>query len=346
MNIKKGHTSRPDKQKTRKQKRQQPEVQEKGRLGYVKDAPSHHWVYRLLPKNLWPYAQLARWDRPIGWQLLMWPCWWSLMMAVYWHHDTGMPAYHNVISAIWYLLLFFIGSVAMRGAGCTWNDLVDHKIDAKVERTRSRPLPSGQISRLQAKGFTLIQCLLGFLVLISFNEFSIILGLSSIVIVLLYPFMKRMTNWPQLFLGLAFNWGALIGWSAWSGSLSFPAISLYAGSILWTIGYDTIYAHQDKEDDALVGVHSTARLFGCHTKAALAFLYSGFILFAAVAFILSSLSVFAFIGLAIAACHMLHQIYVLDIDNSAQCLQLFKSNSIVGVVIFAGLLCSLIASSL
>lgn len=340
MTTKKAYTSRADDQKTREQ--QLPRVQGKGQQGYVKDAPSNHWVYRLLPKLLWPYAQLARWDRPIGWQLLMWPCWWSLLLAVCWHHKSEFSFQQYGISVIWYLLLFFIGAVAMRGAGCTWNDLVDHKIDEKVERTRSRPLPSGQISRLQAKVFILIQCLIGLLVLISFNRFSIILGFSSIVIVLLYPFMKRMTNWPQLFLGLAFNWGALIGWSAWSGSLSYQAILLYIGSILWTIGYDTIYAHQDKEDDALVGVHSTARLFGCHTKAALIFLYTGFILFAAVAFLLSSLPVFAFIGLAVAALHMFYQIYILDIDDGAQCLRLFKSNSIVGIVIFLGLLSSLI----
>lgn len=175
----------------------------------------------------------------------------------------------------------------MRGAGCTWNDLIDHKIDSQVERTRSRPLPTGHVSRFQAKVFILVQCLVGLGVLSQFNRFSFFLGISSLVAVALYPFMKRVTYWPQFFLGVAFNWGALMGWAGICGSLSWAPILLYVGSILWTIGYDTIYAHQDKEDDATVGVLSTALLFGKGTKCALVCLYSGFLVFVSLAFYLA-----------------------------------------------------------
>ena len=162
----------------------------------------------------------------------------------------------------WTLLLFLIGAIAMRGAGCTYNDIVDEDIDAQVERTRSRPLPSGQVDRRQAWIFLGLQALAGLAVLLQFNSFAILLGIASLAVVAIYPFMKRFTNWPQLVLGLAFSWGALMGWAVEFAELGGPAILLYLGSVLWVIGYDTIYAHQDKEDDAIVGVRSTARLFG------------------------------------------------------------------------------------
>lgn len=304
--------------------------------GRVKDASYGHWVYRILPSFLWPYAQLARWDRPVGWKLLMWPCFWGLAMAMF---SGGAPALSGqaIGYSLFYLFLFFVGSVAMRGAGCTWNDLVDHNIDAKVERTRSRPLPSGQVSRKQAKIFVILQALVGLAVLLCFNFFSILLGISSLIIVVIYPFMKRITDWPQFFLGLAFNWGALMGWAVWYGNLSWAAISLYAGAVLWTIGYDTIYAHQDKEDDALVGVRSTARLFHKNTKAALIALYSAFALLTALAFFLAAEPIWSYVGLILAVVHMFYQIWVLNIDNSEQCLKLFKSNSLVGFLVFLGL---------
>ena len=313
-------------------------LQQQGVRGRVFDAPSGHWVYRLLPRSLWPYAQLARWDRPIGWKLLMWPCFWSLILAMDAKGFSSETHPYPVALAIWYLFLFFIGAVAMRGAGCTWNDLVDQKIDNKVERTRSRPLPSGQVSRLQAKIFMGLQCLVGLIVLVEFNLFSIILGISSLVVVAIYPFMKRVTDWPQFFLGLAFNWGALMGWATIYGRLDFAPLSLYFGSVLWTIGYDTIYAHQDKEDDAIVGVHSTARLFGEKTKSALVFLYSGFLVLSLIAFLLAGVPAFAYLGLLLAAIHMFYQIITIDIDNNSECLRLFKSNSKVGCLIFLGLL--------
>ena len=312
-------------------------LQQQGVRGRVFDAPSGHWVYRLLPRSLWPYAQLARWDRPIGWKLLMWPCFWSLILAMDAKGFSSETHPYPVALAIWYLLLFFIGAVAMRSAGCTWNDLVDQKIDNKVERTRSRPLPSGQVSRLQAKIFMGLQCLVGLIVLVEFNLFSIILGISSLVVVAIYPFMKRVTDWPQFFLGLAFNWGALMGWATIYGGLDFAPLSLYFGSVLWTIGYDTIYAHQDKEDDAIVGVHSTARLFGEKTKSALVFLYSGFLVLSLIAFLLAGIPAFAYLGLLLAAIHMIYQIITINIDNNSECLRLFKSNSTVGCLIFLGL---------
>ncbi|MHC5306624.1 4-hydroxybenzoate octaprenyltransferase [Bartonella sp. LJL80] len=312
-------------------------VQKRGTQGRVMDAPSNHWVYRFLPRVLWPYAQLARWDRPIGWKLLMWPCFWSVPMAFSAHAASELAVKPGLALAIWYLFLFWIGAMAMRGAGCTWNDLVDHKIDDMVERTRSRPLPSGQVTRFQAKAFMILQCLIGLLVLLQFNLFSIVLGISSLAIVALYPFMKRVTDWPQFFLGLAFNWGALMGWAAVFGRLDWAPVLLYVGAVLWTIGYDTIYAHQDKEDDAIVGVRSTARLFGEKTELALVLLYSGFLILAAMAFYCAGVPWIAYFGLVAAAIHMLVQIKIIDIDNDGQCLQLFKSNSTVGALIFLGL---------
>jgi len=213
----------------------------------VADAPSGNWVYRVLPRALWPHAQLARWDRPIGWQLLMWPCFWSAALAA---NVASSPANIDTVWSpqllLWHLFLFMAGAIAMRGAGCTWNDLVDYKIDAKVARTRSRPLPSGRITRFAATVFLVVQALVGLLVLVQFNGFSILLGIASLGVVAIYPFAKRFTDWPQFFLGLAFSWGALMGWAAVFAELALPPLLLYAGAIAWTIGYDTIYAHQDR----------------------------------------------------------------------------------------------------
>ncbi|TDH38646.1 4-hydroxybenzoate octaprenyltransferase [Pseudohoeflea suaedae] len=303
--------------------------------GRVHDAPSDNFVYRLLPRALWPHAQLARWDRPIGWQLLMWPCWWSAMLA------ANVAAGEGTISpgrVFVHLILFAIGAVAMRGAGCTWNDLVDHKIDAQVARTRSRPLPAGRISRKAAYAFIAAQAFVGLLVLLQFNLFSILLGISSLAVVAAYPFAKRVTNWPQFVLGLAFSWGALMGWAAEFGSLALAPVLLYAAAITWTIGYDTIYAHQDKEDDALVGVKSTARLFGENTWRWMVVFYGGFVLLTAIAFALSGVSLPAWVGLAAVAGMLGWQIARLDIDNPDSCLALFKTNSRVGLVLFFGLL--------
>ncbi|PYE90577.1 4-hydroxybenzoate octaprenyltransferase [Phyllobacterium leguminum] len=312
-------------------------IQSRNAQGRVMDAPSGHWVYRALPQRLWPYAQLARWDRPIGWQLLLWPCWWSVALVAAAGATRPGVSDWSLIPSPWHLVLFLIGAIAMRGAGCTYNDLIDQEIDDKVARTRSRPLPSGQVTRRQAKIFLVLQALIGLAVLLQFNLFTIVLGVSSLLIVAAYPFMKRITNWPQLVLGLAFSWGALMGWAADKGSLALPPLLLYAGAILWTIGYDTIYAHQDKEDDALVGVRSTARLFGTRTKEALLVLYGGALGLFLAAFATADVPFPAIAGLLAAGAHMYRQIATLDIDNPSECLRLFKSNNMVGWLIFLGL---------
>jgi 4-hydroxybenzoate polyprenyltransferase len=306
-------------------------IQRHGQQGRVADAPSGHWVYRALPRRLWPLAQLARWDRPVGWMLLLWPCLWSAALAANAAATWPNPAH---------MALFLVGAVAMRGAGCTYNDIIDRDIDAMVERTRSRPLPAGQISTKGAWAFLVAQALAGFVVLIQFNPFSILLGIASLGIVALYPFMKRVTDVPQLVLGLAFSWGALMGWAAAFGGLSAAALWLYAACVLWVVGYDTIYAHQDREDDALVGVRSTARLFGERTKPALAALYLGMVICLFAALWMANASWPAFAGLGLAAAHMGNQILRLDIQYGAQCLALFKSNNGVGWIVFAGLAAS------
>ncbi len=268
---------------------------------------------------------------------MLWPCWWSAALA-------GLAAYGSARAAFapfphpGHLALFMIGAIAMRGAGCTYNDLVDQNIDGQVARTRSRPLPSGQVSRRQAKLFLTAQALVGLLVLVQFNLFTIGFGILSLAVVAIYPFMKRVTDWPQLTLGLAFSWGAWMGWAAIFGEVGLAPALLYAGAILWTIGYDTIYAHQDKDDDALVGVRSTARLFGARTKPWLVALYAGCLSLVAAAFIAAGVPVLAYLGLLAAAVHMGRQIRILNIDDAEQCLRLFKSNTGVGWLIFLGLL--------
>ncbi|MBF2717030.1 4-hydroxybenzoate octaprenyltransferase [Agrobacterium vitis] len=304
----------------------------------VQDALSDNWVYRLLPRAVWPYAQLARWDRPIGWELLMWPCFWSSALAANFLASSGaLP----VLTFIAHLLLFFVGSVAMRGAGCTYNDLVDEKIDMEVARTRSRPLPSGRVTRGQAKLFIVAQLVVGAAVLFCFNGFSILLGLASLAIVVIYPFAKRFTDWPQFFLGLAFSWGGLMGWAGLTGSMSIAAMLLYVAAVVWTIGYDTIYAHQDKEDDALIGVRSTARLFAEDTKIWLTGFYGAMGLLLALSFVLAGAGFPAYLGLLVALVLLGYQIKVLDIHNPVQCLALFKLNGKVGLILFIGLVAAI-----
>lgn len=304
------------------------------------DAPSNSLAYRLLPKAFWPHAQLARWDRPIGWQLLLWPCLWSLTLASTARFDEVEV---SIALFTYYAILFFLGAVAMRGAGCTYNDLVDHDLDAQVERTRSRPLPAGRISRKSAKIFVALQALIGAVVLIQFNWFTILLGIGSLVIVAIYPFAKRFTDWPQFILGLAFSWGALVGWSAIYGALHWPAFFLYLAAICWTIGYDTIYAHQDKDDDALIGVRSTARLFGENTKNWLLGFYSLMILFLSLSFEMAGVldgdgALIVSIGLMGAVILLFRQINKLDINDADECLKLFKASNQVGLMISISLL--------
>jgi 4-hydroxybenzoate polyprenyltransferase len=297
-------------------------------LGRVADS-TNNWVDRYAPVWARPYLRLARLDRPIGSWLLLLPCWWSIGLAT---------IYARVqIPNLWHVALFFVGAFAMRGAGCTWNDIVDRDLDSRVERTRSRPIPSGQVTVRQAAVFLITQALVGLLVLLQFNSFAIWTGIASLAIVAIYPFMKRLTYWPQIVLGLAFSWGALMGWAATFGRLDVPALWLYAGAISWVIGYDTIYAHQDREDDALIGVKSTALLFGDHTKPLLGVFYSLAVVLIGVSGITAHAGICFALGLAAFAAHLGWQIWRLDINDPDLCLTLFKSNRDAGLILFAGL---------
>ena len=295
----------------------------------VADRVRGHWVDNILPQPLRPYARLARLERPIGWWLLLWPCWWSSALAT----DAAGWRYPD----LWHLVLFLIGAIAMRGAGCTYNDIVDRDLDAQVARTRSRPIPSGQVTVTQAIGFLVLQAAIGLVVLLQFNGFAIVVGFASLLTVAVYPFMKRITDWPQLSLGLSFSWGALMGWAAIFGSLAAPPVLLYLGGILWTIGYDTIYAHQDREDDALIGVRSTARLFGARTRPLLALFYTGATVLFVAAWWFAGVGVIACLGLALGAAHLAWQVATIDIDDPDNCLMLFRSNRTYGWIVFAGL---------
>ena len=300
-----------------------------GGLGRVADSTGN-WVDRAAPTWSRPYLRLARLDRPIGSWLLLIPCWWSAGLAAI--------AARDPLPSPWHLLLFFVGAFAMRGAGCTWNDIVDRDLDGRVERTRSRPIPSGQVSTAQAAAFLVAQAVVGFIVLLQFNRFAIGVGIASLGIVVVYPFMKRITYWPQIVLGLAFSWGALIGWATAFGRLDAPALVLYAGAISWVIGYDTIYAHQDREDDALIGIKSTALLFGPRTKPMLALFYGLAVGLIGLSGLLADAGAAFALGLAAFAGHLAWQIARLDIDDPDRCLRLFKANRDAGLILFAGML--------
>jgi 4-hydroxybenzoate polyprenyltransferase len=295
----------------------------------VADATGN-WVDTRAPRWSRPYLRLARLDRPIGSWLLLLPCCWSAALAASVARDISQLPLE--------IALFFLGAFAMRGAGCTWNDITDRDLDAKVERTRSRPIPAGQVSVKQALVFLIAQALVGLAVLLQFNRFAVMTGIASLLIVAIYPFMKRITWWPQIVLGLAFSWGALMGFAVRLGRIDATALVLYAGSIAWVIGYDTIYAHQDAEDDALIGVKSTARLFGERTHQALVVFYGLAVLLIGVALVLAGSGFPAWIGLAIFAAHLVWQIRRLRIGDAALCLRVFKSNRDAGLLLFAGLL--------
>jgi 4-hydroxybenzoate polyprenyltransferase len=292
---------------------------------HIADARRDNWVERLLPPAAQPYAQLMRLDRPIGWWLLLLPCWWGLLLA--------QAARGGGLANLWFAFLFLAGAIVMRGAGCTLNDIVDRNYDGRVARTKGRPIPSGRVSVKQALVFLVAQSLLGLAILLQFNFHTVVLATGSLLIVAIYPFMKRVTNWPQLVLGLAFNWGALVGWSAVQGSLSWPPYLLYLGGIFWTLAYDTIYAHQDREDDVLIGVKSTAVHFGENTKAWLGGFFTLALISIGAALWLAGASFIAHMGVAFAALHAGWQITRLDTNDSSLCLRLFKSNRDFGLVI-------------
>jgi 4-hydroxybenzoate polyprenyltransferase len=295
----------------------------------VADAPKGNWTDSFAPDWLKPWLRLIRADRPIGVWLLLLPCWWSVALAGL----AGGAAFPDV----WLLLLFAIGAFAMRSAGCIYNDILDRDIDKMVERTRSRPLASGQISVRAAAGLMFALCLIGLGVLLQFNTFAIFLGFASIGIVLVYPLMKRVTYWPQAVLGLAFSWGALMGWAAVFGELELAPVLLYTAAVAWTIGYDTIYAHQDREDDAVIGLKSTALRFGTRTREWLAVFYGLTIALLAYAGVAAGATFWFFAGLACGAVHLAWQAGTLNIDDSRNCLARFRSNHGFGAIIFAAI---------
>ena len=297
--------------------------------GQVADAIKDNWVDRLAPAVSRPYLRLSRADRPIGTWLLYIPCLWGILLAAL--HDGNLQFWDA-----WLILAFGVGAWLMRGAGCSWNDITDRHFDAQVARTRSRPIPSGQITVRSAVLWMAAQALIAFFILLTFGPVSTLIGVASLVFVVIYPFAKRFTWWPQIFLGLAFNWGVLLGWVAHTGQLEWPAVILYLSGISWTLFYDTIYAHQDSEDDALIGVKSTARLFGSNSPYWLR-------LFLALAVGLMGLAIWAAnpnntLGLWIAllgplgfGLHMIWQLNRLDLNNSIILLRLFRTNRSTGL---------------
>ena len=293
------------------------------------DAQMAGLIFRVLPARFVGYAQLARLDRPIGTWLLFLPCFWGLAMA---------SAQYHSYPPIGMIGLFAFGALVMRGAGCTFNDIADREIDAQVARTAQRPLPSGRVRLTQAIGFLIALLLIGLLVLVQFNMLTIMLGIASLALVAIYPFMKRITYWPQFFLGLTFNWGALMGYSAVAGELNPTAWALYGAGIFWTLGYDTIYAHQDREDDALLGVKSSALKLGQATGAALIAFYGLMLGLLIMAGLWGQMSLLYWIGMVVTGWHLAMQIYQLDINSSEVCLRLFRSNRDTGLIVGAAIL--------
>jgi 4-hydroxybenzoate polyprenyltransferase len=303
--------------------------------GELPDSVQGQHVFRLAPRSWHPFLQLARLDRPAGWWLLLLPCWWSSALA-----SISQEAPLHIRD----LLLFLVGAVIMRGAGSTYNDIVDRDIDTKVARTQSRPLASGRISVKSAAFFLAAQCLAGLAVLLSFNRFTIYLGFASLGVVGLYPFVKRFSSWPQAVLGAAFAWGALVGWSAALGSLSAAAIMLYLGAVFWTIGYDTIYALQDFEDDVRAGIGSTARAFGGHVRSGVLCLYVFAALFIQAALLSIGARWLAQGGFALFVGHLAWQVTRIDPGNGALALRLFRSNRDAGLALFAGLVAQILVA--
>ena len=301
------------------------------RAGLVGDIPVGNWVDRWLPPALRPYFRLMRLDRPIGTWLLLFPCWWSAALAA-----PGWPS-------PWLFALFAVGAVVMRGAGCTFNDWADRDFDGRVARTASRPLPSGAVSPAQALAFLGLQLALGLLILLQLNAFAVTVGVASLLLVFPYPFMKRITYWPQAWLGLTFNWGALLGWAAVRGQLDLPPALLYAAGLFWTLGYDTIYAHQDKEDDALIGVKSTALALGDATPKWLWGFYGLTLVLVGSAGWSAGLGWPFWPLLAMAGGQLLWQIRQLDLDDSAHCLATFKSNRMFGWLLLAAIVAGRLA---
>ncbi len=299
---------------------------------HASDMPSSHWIDRWVPASWRPYLRLARIDRPIGTWLLLFPCWWGLALA-----DPGQ-------SGLGFAALFAVGAFVMRGAGCTYNDIVDRDFDGRVARTALRPIPSGAVSVRQALVFLVLQLAVGLSVLLQFNPFAIALGVGSLSLVFTYPLAKRVTYWPQAVLGLTFNWGILLGWAAVRAEVSAAPLLLYFGAVFWTLGYDTIYAHQDKEDDALIGVKSSALKLGESTRPWLFAFYGMAVLLYAAAGWVEGLAWPYYVGLTAAAGHMAWQAGAVNIHDPADCLSKFRANRFVGWLVLAGLVAAQIPS--
>jgi 4-hydroxybenzoate polyprenyltransferase len=279
-------------------------------------------LVRLLPNAARPFALLARFDRPIGWWLLFWPGAWGVALA------------GGAIDRWDLILWLLVGAIAMRGAGCVYNDIVDRDLDAQVARTRNRPLASGAVSLKAAWVWLVILCLIGLAVLLQLHLYSGIVAILSLAPVAAYPFMKRITWWPQAWLGLVFSWAALVGWSDIAGTLTVPGLLLYAGSIAWVIGYDTIYALQDREDDALIGVRSSALRMGNHVKGGVAIFYGIALAFWAAAFWQVRPDPLALVALAPLAVHLAWQVVSLDPADGTSALDRFRSNRFAGFLMF------------
>ncbi|NIY80965.1 4-hydroxybenzoate octaprenyltransferase [Celeribacter sp. HF31] len=299
--------------------------------GQVADAVKGNWVDRLAPPATRPYLRLSRADRPVGTWLLLIPCWWGALLA---SAEVGTLS----LRTVWIIIGCALGAWLMRGAGCTWNDITDRDFDDKVERTKSRPIPSGQVTVKQAAAWMIVQSLIALAILLTFGKLAILLGILSLLPVAIYPFAKRFTWWPQVFLGIAFNWGALLAYAAVAGKLTTAPVFLYLAGIAWTIFYDTIYAHQDKEDDALIGVKSTARRFGDDTPRWLKrFLVITVVLMAAgIIEALADRSILALVvGLGAPwamGLHMTWQMSRLDTEDPDRCLSLFRANRDTGLL--------------
>ena len=287
-----------------------------------------HWVLRLAPAPARPYLRLARLDRPIGTWLLLFPGWWAIALG---------DAAANSGPSWWLYLYFGIGAVLMRGAGCVVNDILDRDIDGKVARTAMRPIPAGEVGLPQAGLLLLALLLISFVILLQMNGLTVLLGCASLLLVFPYPLMKRITHWPQAWLGLTFNWGALIGWTAATGDFGWPPLLLYIGGIAWTLGYDTIYGHQDKEDDALIGVKSLALRLGGLNKPWLAGFFAVALALFGAAGLAAGLAWPFWIGLAAAGLQFAWQVADVDLDAPFDCLAKFKSNRIAGWLLLAGI---------
>ena len=297
----------------------------------IADAVTGNWVDTYAPARTRPFLRLSRADRPIGTWLLLLPCWWGLLLAML---HTGRASLFD----LWIAIGCALGAFLMRGAGCTWNDITDRDIDGKVERTANRPIPSGQVGVRKALVWMALQSFVSLLILLTFNTNAILLGIAALLPVAIYPFAKRFTWWPQVFLGLAFNWGALLAWTAHTGTLGWPAVALYLAGIAWTLFYDTIYAHQDTEDDALIGVKSTARLFGDATPLWLRYFMVATVCLLGLAVVLAGIGtnvlalVVALGGPWAMGWHLAWQQRSFDADDSANLLTLFRSNRDAGLI--------------